>query len=370
MYALPDILLLIIALLAFAAACHMSFRSIRFLKHAEQKDIISPAVTVIIPFRNEEKNLPELMRCLALQQWFAEDEIILVNDHSADGSVDCIPTNMDGLSLQLIQLENSQTGKKQAIKAAIALAKNHWLIQLDADVYLNQNWLASVRKHLHPDLSLLIGLVRIKGRNIVAGVESCENALTQITAVYSAAMGSPILCSGANLAYTRPFIQSLYDRNYKTHISSGDDQFLLEFAKKHHRKISLIAEKNAIAEVQANSSFGAFFSQKFRWASKSSHIDDQNTLSAGLLVVGLCSLFIMSVVRLTQEMSWLAVATCLLFWAAQLVIVAQGSRILATRLRPGFLLLFPIVYPVIVLVVSILSLFIRPQWKGRKIRIR
>ena len=108
--------------------------------------------TVIIPFRNEEKALPSLLKSIqALKYPHELFEILFVDDASEDDSVNIIKQGLDTKSsnenftrpdVKIID-NNRKTGspKKDAINAAIAIANFDWIITTDADCSLPKNWL-------------------------------------------------------------------------------------------------------------------------------------------------------------------------------------------------------------------------------------
>ena len=95
-------------------------------------------LTVIIPARNEEQNLPACLESLVAQ---SEDifhlgrdwELIVVNDQSADRTAE-IARSFPGVTLlEAAKLERGWTGKNNAIWTAARKARGRWLLFTDAD---------------------------------------------------------------------------------------------------------------------------------------------------------------------------------------------------------------------------------------------
>ena len=84
--------------------------------------------TVIIPFRNEEKALPSLLKSIqTLKYPYELFEILFVDDASEDDSIEIIEKYLDKLSITFTILKNDRiTGspKKDAINTAIAIANS------------------------------------------------------------------------------------------------------------------------------------------------------------------------------------------------------------------------------------------------------
>jgi len=107
------------------------------------------SVSILIPARNEEKNIGICIRSL-LTQIGPRDEIIIVNDRSTDKTEDILKslgatltsshepptTNHEEKQLRYINLtetDESWTGKNYAIHQAVPFASGDWLLFTDAD---------------------------------------------------------------------------------------------------------------------------------------------------------------------------------------------------------------------------------------------
>jgi glycosyltransferase involved in cell wall biosynthesis len=107
---------------------------------AKHKDIVrAPAVSVIIPARNEEASLGNCLQSLVAQTGVAF-EIIVVDDHSTDRTRD-IASSFSSLPNQAPQvrlieagaLPSGWTGKNNAVTAGARVARGQWLLFTDAD---------------------------------------------------------------------------------------------------------------------------------------------------------------------------------------------------------------------------------------------
>ncbi len=86
--------------------------------------VSSPRVSVIIPTRNEALNLP-----LVLEHIPAEYEVVVVDGHSTDGSLDVAKALRPGA----IVLTQTRRGKGNAMACGFAAATGDILVMLDAD---------------------------------------------------------------------------------------------------------------------------------------------------------------------------------------------------------------------------------------------
>ena len=89
-------------------------------------------VTVIIAARNEEKNIDACLRSLVGNGLPAFAEVIVVDDHSNDGTARIIMKWSDKIpAIQLLK-NRGEAGKKNAISEAMKIAKGELILFTDA----------------------------------------------------------------------------------------------------------------------------------------------------------------------------------------------------------------------------------------------
>lgn len=100
-------------------------------------DVIeSPMISIVIPTYKAEKSLPELYRRLknTLEDITANFEIILVEDHSADGTWDAI-SHLAELDYRVKGLQLSRNfGQHSAITAGLDHCQGDWVVVMDCDL--------------------------------------------------------------------------------------------------------------------------------------------------------------------------------------------------------------------------------------------
>ena len=127
----------------------------------------APGVSVVIPFRNEERNLYALLASLDGQNYGGKIEAILVNDKSADGGADVIrkfaPSNKN-LSVNTVDLRTSAdtdarlTSKQQALDLGVDNSSHRLILFTDADMVLEPAWVESmVNSHLSTGADMVFG---------------------------------------------------------------------------------------------------------------------------------------------------------------------------------------------------------------------
>jgi len=109
---------------------------------AINRSISYPSISVIIPSRNEENTLPNLLRSLE-GQLSSEDEVIVVDDHSEDRTKAVAEKNGVKL-LESLPTPEGWIGKTWACSQGARMASGEILVFLDADTVLEKNGLKNI----------------------------------------------------------------------------------------------------------------------------------------------------------------------------------------------------------------------------------
>ena len=130
-----------------------------------------PAVSILIPARNEEENLQRLIPSI-LSQNYTSFEVIVYNDDSSDGTWDVLTSFKDARLTILNGNGPPQgwVGKVHALYQATRHAKGTHYLFLDADTELSDNDSLSrlVHKYLQlPPRSVMTGLPRYQGKGLL-----------------------------------------------------------------------------------------------------------------------------------------------------------------------------------------------------------
>jgi chlorobactene glucosyltransferase len=119
------------------------------LKAPAGKPIQTPSVTIIVPARNEARNIGRCLESLAVQNYPRERlRIVAVNDNSTDETAAIIAKTASGGRVTLVNapaLPQGWTGKSHAcwIAAASAGDESEWLCFIDADIEASANLIAA-----------------------------------------------------------------------------------------------------------------------------------------------------------------------------------------------------------------------------------
>lgn len=329
--------------------------------------------SILIAARNEAGQIENILSDIIQQDYPRElYEIIVINDHSTDNTSEVVRFFQQGSAISLINLTEGKTGKKQALTEGIILSNGELILTLDADCRISKKWLSTiVNFYKETESSLIIGPVDfIAEKGFWNKIQNLEFLSLVGTSACATNNGQPFLCNGANLAYRRKVFFEIEDP-FTQNLSSGDDVFFLHKVKKiPNANINFIKHIDAVAYTKGIPNLKSFISQRVRWASKSKQINDSESMifiaiitTMNLLLVGL---FIASFFNTNTLFLFLA---C--FGTKLIVDFAFFKQILTFFKKEILFKHIPATnffYFIYFAVMMVLSLVIKPQWKGRKVK--
>ena len=250
-------------------------------------------VSVLVPVRNEEKHIANLLQDLIAQNYPASlFNIIVIDDHSTDQTAAIVRSfsnsNLRLLNLTLEKPINSY--KKRAIATAIAECDSELIITTDGDCRMGPDWITSIVSLYEQENCQLISspVGYHHEKNLAEKIQTVEFELLIAAGAACIQNKFPNTCNGANLAYSRAAFHAVGGFKGIDDLASGDDELLLHKMHKHFPGgLRFLKEPRAIVYTEAKNSLRAFFQQRKRWASKSVKYADKRMV----LLVSLIYLF-------------------------------------------------------------------------------
>lgn len=347
---------------------------------SEESDVEKTKFSIIIPFRNEAENLPELLDSILKLNYDTElFEVIFVDDDSKDDSAELIANvisaslndHQNKIQYKIIKnIRKSNSPKKDAITIAVSEAKNDWIVTTDADCVFPVNWLEIFHSFIIKKQPLFIAApVGLLSQKPLIG----RYQLFDLLSLQTVTMGSfgakyPLLCNGANLCYKKEIFNRLNGYEGNNHIASGDDIFLLEKAKKTFPdKVHYLKAKEAIVLTKTESKWTHLIAQRVRWASKTSA--QENILSKIIgMVVFACNLLVISGL-IIGFINTNYLSLFLVFWMAKILadylFIISTASFFGSKIPFYKFIISSILYSVITIIVVFKSLFGTYSWKGR-----
>ena len=365
----------------------LGFRRIKEFKSLKSIENIS--FSIVIPFRNEAENLPELLRSIAEIDYPTNKfEIIFVNDDSIDHSVEIIEKfKIQNLPRHAMRQEIRQAGpkldlsiihrhkksnspKKDAIDLAIKQSKFDWIITTDADCVLPSKWLEILNDFVqsHKPKMIVMPVSFETENNILDNFQILELLSLQGATIGGFGIKHPFLCNGANLCYEKNFFLELDGFSGNDNIASGDDVFMLEkMLRKFPNKVKYLKSKGVIVRTKVEKQFSDMIHQRIRWAAKTTSIDNSFGKLVGLVVLLMNFwLILLLLFAIFNTISWqhFGYVFFIKFIIDLLLLIPtavffQQQKLLKSYLMVSFL------YPFFNVYVAILSFGKSYDWKGR-----
>ncbi|MDG1728308.1 MAG: glycosyltransferase [Algibacter sp.] len=346
------------------------------------KDI--PAKTkfsVVIPFRNEAENLPDLLDTIATLNYPKHlFEIILVDDASVDDSVEIIQKVLDskqgGFDFdkpEIVVISNERktnSPKKDAITSAIKISKYDWIITTDADCQLPLFWLDSFDEYIQKSNAVCIAapVTYSNTSSFLNRFQILDLLSLQGATIGGFGLKKPFLCNGANLAYKKRIFKEVNGFEGNNNIASGDDIFLLEkITKKYPQQLQYLKCAQAIISTKPQPTWRNLMSQRIRWAAKTSAYNNGLGKLTGLVVLLMNALILIGLVLSIIGVINFKTFFYIIFIKFNIdffLIYKSASFFNQKEILKSYILGF-LFYPIFSVYIACISSFYGYKWKGR-----
>ena len=353
--------------LFFLARVQLGFTKLIRRPHSEK----IPFASIVVAARNEERNIGRCLNSLLQQNYpSARFEVIVVDDHSADGTIQKLSDLRKSFkNLKIFSADAEQSGKTAALARGIEEAKGEIILTTDADCSVSKNWALTMVSHFTEGVAMVAGpVLETGGVSFFSRMEKLE--FLGLICVGAGLIGSkrPIICNGANLAYRRDafFIAG----GFGSGDAPNDDEMLMNvMVSRHIGSIDFAWEYPAIVSTKSNNDAISFFRQRLRWASKKGHYSDWTIL----LELFFLYLFFLSI----------AFCTVLLFWLPQLwlplavsyagkisvdfLTLRIGAKLWEQRISVFHFFIAELLHVPYILIAAAAGQLIPLRWRGRTI---
>jgi poly-beta-1,6-N-acetyl-D-glucosamine synthase len=347
-------------------------------------------ITVLIPARNEEANIVECLRSLARQSYpRSRFEVIVLDDHSTDGTVAAVQAFAGELRLRCLSMTSvpsagsSNAYKKFAIGTGVSEAEGELIVTTDADCTFDPRWLATIASFYESKGAQFIAApVRIGAQagspparavlpHSLLGIFQTLDFIT-LQGITGAAVHSGLhsMCNGANLAYTRAAFNAAGGYRDIDSIPSGDDMLLMhKIYRLYPERVFFLKSRHAVVTTRPETSWKGFVHQRVRWASKADRYEDRRIFWALLLVYVVNVAFVALLIGGFFHPWWLGVFLVLLMLKT-FVEYPFVREVAAFFGQQRLMAYFPVLQPLHVcytVVIGWMGKFGSYRWKDRKI---
>lgn len=338
---------------------------------------ILPSVSIVIPVRNEELHIEQLIKDLLAQDYPAHlMEIIVVDDHSEDQTSEIVSKFLNerihliALDQYLFNQKISTAYKKKAIEAGVHSAKGELIMTTDGDCRVNNKWVSSmVNIWSASGAKLLTGaVVMTETNNSFRKFQSLDFLGMMGITASMLKMKIYNMANGANLLYEKAAFDAVDGFKGIDHLASGDDMLLMyKIAKKYNGAVAYAKHPEAVVYTETMNTLKDFLQQRFRWTAKSKDYQDQRMT----WILGAVFFFVVTLV-VNFIAAFLSTTFLLLFLVQLTVKVISDYRLLKSTSqyydRGGLMSSFfssQWMHIIYIVFVGSLGNLLKFDWKGR-----
>lgn len=333
-------------------------------KYVAQSNCIELSeLTVIVPFRNEEKRILELLDSIKNSSKLPS-KIIFIDDHSEDATVSIIQDKLGSIPFEILSASDGEFGKKKALRLGISKVQTNYFLTLDADIAFASDYFEQIEKLAPADMYLLPAVLIAKRWY----EHFFEVDLLLVNALNTGLSGlkRPIIASGANLLVRKTSFDKFDRFETHAHIPSGDDIYLLRDFRNANADVRVFANSAVQVTTETPQSFKEFIHQRLRWIAKTGDVNDH--LSTALAIVQLLLTIgffgILAYLIIVQNYYLSSIIFAFKVCVDMLLFLPFFKRF--NRLKAWLLLpIYQIIFPFYNLLILVLLPFFKPVWKGR-----
>jgi len=327
-------------------------------------------VSVVIAARNENENLPFLIKDLIEQDFpTTQLEIIIADDRSSDNTwATLTKTAAEQPHFKPVRITEQAlnvTPKKNALSVAISISSGKIIVTTDADCRVPKNWVTSmVNVLINSPAGIAIGYSTITAQkhSVLEQYQKIDFLALMAANAGSTGWGFAWSGSGQNLAYYRKHFDSIGGFQPVADRVSGDDVYLVQSIG---RKYGAIFNNNAdgyVHTVPVPTTF-QFLRQRVRWASNSRHLPGFNWFFLSFLISAfICNTALITALFFSTAIVYLPIAIIIKFLIDGLVIFI-GANQFRTPIHPAIFILWSFLQPVYIPLIGITGLISQFTWK-------
>jgi biofilm PGA synthesis N-glycosyltransferase PgaC len=277
-------LLIVSATLAYGVLMMLSYIKFRKLNTEMRPEIMQKTVAVVVAARNEEQNIQPLLQALEAQECSFPFEVIIVDDHSEDRTVQAVQSYW-AKRIQIRVIPSNGTGKKDALTTGVQATPAEVILVTDADCIPDPQWVQKMTEQFNdPGCVFVGGMIRpYDADGAIPKALETETIFLQVASAGMYAMKSPNMCNGASMGFTRRLFTEVNGFANDSYVS-GDDMLLMQKAKwQYPSGIRWVKDQNAMVETKVELFLDEAIKQRARWLSKIRAYSDTVVNVTGML---------------------------------------------------------------------------------------
>ncbi len=322
----------------------------------------TPTVSVIIPARNEEKNIARCLDSVAANIYRGFYEIIVVNDRSDDGTASILKEYSSANGIIKVVTINKDSDKKNlrgkpgALQAGIDIAQGDIILMTDADCIVPKNWIETmVKPYKDENAGLVAAFSHTFTKRIFDRIQAVYWIYLHVMGSAGFGYGIPLGCIGNNLSVRTSTLRKLGGYG-KIRFSVTEDLSLLQAVKAEGMRVHYLCYPETTVETVPSRNLKEFLRQLHRWS------------IGGLELGWKAAVFVISSIAL-----WIGIITSLIYLDFLFLAI-----ILAVKIAGDFVLIVPAMYaisrsnivkwvPLAIMFFFFLELFVPVQLLDKKV---
>jgi cellulose synthase/poly-beta-1,6-N-acetylglucosamine synthase-like glycosyltransferase len=239
-----------------------------------------PAVTVLVPARNEERSIGACVKSLLAQDYPADKlEIIVIDDQSTDGTAEIVRSMSEKHpSLSLLRVAERPAGaspKINALQSGVAASRGEIIFTTDADCVVQPEWISSCMRSFDDHIGVVTAttvFTRTPGSGpLLYGIQFLDFLSHTACAAGAIGNGSVNNCNGSNMAYRRSAYDQAGGYAALASLNTGDDSLLAQrIAAETPYAIGFSLDPRSQVTTLPVLTWKEFFIQRMRWAAQTS----------------------------------------------------------------------------------------------------
>ena len=334
-------------------------------------------VTVLIPARNEEKNIYNCVTSILNQNYPAEKfHIIVIDDQSSDSTSSIVQKliNENPNRITLLHVNEKPAGvspKINALLLGITNSKSEIIMTTDADCTASCSWISSTVRYFEENVGATTGLTlfsnELHASPLIHGFQFIDFISFTACGAGSIGYGRTTTCNGSNMAFRRSAYDEVGGYGAIASLNSGDDSLLAQkIEKTKNWKVTFVNDPISFVTTISVQTWKEILLQRMRWAAQTTQYPTGTVIFMSITFIFYILLFISLPISifLLEPSPWLAFAAkC----GIDLMLLNKFTTMTRTRSLLRYFLPSAFIHIALVIAAVFGGYITKFEWKERKI---
>ncbi len=245
-------------------------------------NVVQHSITIIVPARNEEKNIERCLNSLLNQNYPKEKfTIIVIDDQSSDNTSTIVNeiaarSNFSITLFQSDEYSEIRSPKIRALSLGIQHSSSEIIVTTDADCIASPNWISSLNSYFENNVGIVTGVTVYEEDKSLSplfwGIQFLDFISYTAIAAGAIGMNRVLVSNGSNMAFLRKAFDESGGFEMLTHINTGDDSLLAQkIVERGKWKPRFAFEESAAISTQPVSTWKEVLHQRMRWVGQTAY---------------------------------------------------------------------------------------------------